>query len=200
MHNVIRTCSQATYFFTYTNCSLPFVYLTSKEVSTGLRYQYIDGLVQDCSNSIANALELPQSCTKPSACTWKFKTGHCHAECNVPALWPPSYFEDLLHDKLFLCVPFCNLPFCRLTGNSFVTFVENCLLITPIYFVIDAPIHSDWYTLRRCQMTVMPSRITCQSSIRSTFSSDKQHRNIKGPYYRPFVKGIHRWIPPTRGQ
>ena len=26
----------------------------------------IDGLVKDCSNSIANALELLQSCTKPS--------------------------------------------------------------------------------------------------------------------------------------
>ena len=26
----------------------------------------IDGLVQDCSNSIADALELLQSCTKPS--------------------------------------------------------------------------------------------------------------------------------------
>ena len=29
---------------------------------------YIDGLEQDCSNSIANALELLQSCTKPSIC------------------------------------------------------------------------------------------------------------------------------------
>ena len=27
---------------------------------------YIDGLVQDCNNSIVNALELLQSCTKPS--------------------------------------------------------------------------------------------------------------------------------------
>ena len=27
---------------------------------------HIDGLVQDCGNSIANALELPQSCAKPS--------------------------------------------------------------------------------------------------------------------------------------
>ena len=27
---------------------------------------FIDGLVQDCSKSIANALELPQSCAKPS--------------------------------------------------------------------------------------------------------------------------------------
>ena len=27
---------------------------------------YIDGLVQDCSISIANALEILQSCTKPS--------------------------------------------------------------------------------------------------------------------------------------
>ena len=28
--------------------------------------QYIDGLAQDCNNSFANALELLQSCTKPS--------------------------------------------------------------------------------------------------------------------------------------
>ena len=28
-------------------------------------HDYIDGLVQDCSNAIANALELPQSCSKP---------------------------------------------------------------------------------------------------------------------------------------
>ena len=27
---------------------------------------YFDGLVQDCSNSIANALDLLQSCIKPS--------------------------------------------------------------------------------------------------------------------------------------
>ena len=31
---------------------------------------YIDGLAQDCSNSIANALELLQSCTKPSICLY----------------------------------------------------------------------------------------------------------------------------------
>ena len=29
-------------------------------------YAQIDGLVQNCSNSIANALGLLQSCTKPS--------------------------------------------------------------------------------------------------------------------------------------
>ena len=31
-----------------------------------LRYRYIDGLVQDCGISIANALEIPQSSTKLS--------------------------------------------------------------------------------------------------------------------------------------
>ena len=31
-----------------------------------LSHWYIDGLVQDCSNSIANAMEFLQSCTKPS--------------------------------------------------------------------------------------------------------------------------------------
>ena len=35
--------------------------------SSGITMKYhFDGLVQDCSNSIANALELLQSCTKPS--------------------------------------------------------------------------------------------------------------------------------------
>ena len=33
----------------------------------------IDGLVQDCSNSIANALALLQSCTKPLVCGFKFQ-------------------------------------------------------------------------------------------------------------------------------
>ena len=31
---------------------------------------YTYGLAQDCGNSSANALELPQPCTKPSTCTW----------------------------------------------------------------------------------------------------------------------------------
>ena len=42
-----------------------------------LTYAYIDGLVQDCSNSISNALELLQSCTKPSICSiWIPKRNH----------------------------------------------------------------------------------------------------------------------------
>ena len=31
---------------------------------------YLDGVVQDCSNSIANAMELLQSCTKPLIFKW----------------------------------------------------------------------------------------------------------------------------------
>ena len=47
----------------------------------GLTHQvpeYIDGLVQDCSNSSANALELLQSCTKPWIC-------NLHLIITVPA-------------------------------------------------------------------------------------------------------------------
>ena len=119
-----------------------------------------------------------------------YKTGHCHAECNVPALWPPLYFEDFSHDKLVICFSSCNLPFCGLIGNISVTFVEDCLPITPIYFVTEAQIHTNSYKLQRCQMTVMSSRITGQQTVCSTFSSDKQHRNIKGPYYRPPLTGV----------
>ena len=36
-----------------------------EESKTSLEMTYIDGLAQDCGNSSANALELPQSCVKP---------------------------------------------------------------------------------------------------------------------------------------
>ena len=40
---------------------------------------YVDGLVQDCSNSIANALALLQSCTKPLMCRFhKASLQLCH--------------------------------------------------------------------------------------------------------------------------
>ena len=41
---------------------------------------HIEGLVQDCSNSIANALELQQSCTKPSIYPVDFFSSFCYYE------------------------------------------------------------------------------------------------------------------------
>ena len=80
-----------------------------------------------------------------------------------------------------------------LSVNISVTLVENGLLIIPIYFVIEAQIHTNSYTLQQRQITVISSQITGRQTVCSTFSSDNQHTNIKGPYYRPFVKGIYRW-------
>ena len=37
-------------------------------ISYSTNDQKLDGLVKDCSISIANALEILQSCTKPSIC------------------------------------------------------------------------------------------------------------------------------------
>ena len=45
--------------------------MTKMNIAVMLCKCCIEGLVQDCSNSIANALELLQSCTKPSVCTLK---------------------------------------------------------------------------------------------------------------------------------
>ena len=47
-------------------------------------YGYFNGLVKDCSNSIADALELLQSCTKPSIishCVWSLKLGNISLIC-----------------------------------------------------------------------------------------------------------------------
>ena len=48
-----------------------FVFVMSYFQLLMIRVVYFDSLVQDCSNSIANALELLQSCTKPSICRYE---------------------------------------------------------------------------------------------------------------------------------
>ena len=52
---------------------------------------------------------------------------------------------DRPHTLKISCFSSCNLPFCGLIGNISVTFVENGLLNTPIYFVIEAQIHTNSY-------------------------------------------------------
>ena len=49
----------------------------TKETTDGFDLQqlvHIDGLMQDCSYSSALAMELLQSCTKPSMSCWLFST------------------------------------------------------------------------------------------------------------------------------
>ena len=47
----------------------------------------------------------------------------------------------------------------------------------------------------------MTSRVTGDSSVCSAVCSDWQQRNIKGPRYCPFVRGIHWWfvVSPHKG-
>ena len=39
---------------------------------------HIDGLVQDCGNSSASAMELPQSCTKPYIYVYTYTDAYTH--------------------------------------------------------------------------------------------------------------------------
>ena len=48
---------------------------------------HTDGLVQDCGNSIANAMELPQSCTKPSIQFGPTPPSLTSHWCTVSANW-----------------------------------------------------------------------------------------------------------------
>ena len=45
---------------------------------------HFDGLVQDCSNSNALAMELWQSCTEPLILAWTLLTIYSLVECNLP--------------------------------------------------------------------------------------------------------------------
>ena len=50
------------------------VNIKSKSMTWDTIISYINGLVQDCSISIANALDILQSCPKPSICFTLFLT------------------------------------------------------------------------------------------------------------------------------
>ena len=67
----------------------------------------IDGLVQDC---IANALEILQSCTKPSIYDWKF--------CFWQALGPGLIEVMVVHSQVLQLLPCCEVTGYRLLGYS----------------------------------------------------------------------------------
>ena len=62
-------------------------------------YAYIDGLVQDCSNSIANALELLQSCNEPSIYIYESYIHKCLA-INIKTETQTSYTIVYAYYKL----------------------------------------------------------------------------------------------------
>ena len=75
---------------------------------TSLTVHYIDDLVQDCSNSIANALELLQSCTKHRYVWYDFQRSILHKN-----------YVHSFHFVMFSCgLVLANLPF-RVTPLAF---------------------------------------------------------------------------------
>ena len=64
--------------------------------------QYINGLVQDCRNSIVNALELLQSCTKPSICTcWIISLSIQYIPRNMHTVFALLCFAVVIHWLIF---------------------------------------------------------------------------------------------------
>ena len=60
----------------------------------------IDGLVQDCSNSIATTLKLLQSCTKPSTCWLFFFPLPAPLYLVVPLEYPVPPFQPLIRKQV----------------------------------------------------------------------------------------------------
>ena len=64
MPDIMRTTFSNIFRLEKTSCSLSNVHVSL--------LLHINGLVQDCSNSSALAMELLQSCPKPSICKWQY--------------------------------------------------------------------------------------------------------------------------------
>ena len=67
---------------------------------------YIYGLVQDCSNSIANALVLLQSCTKPSISSLYFMK---YTFCLIQSLININFWNKTDIYNLILMMPYFTL-------------------------------------------------------------------------------------------
>ena len=63
---------------------------------------HTDGLVQDCSNSIANALELLQFCTKPSTCEMGTKSNPSSSHDHDSMSWPPTSLTPNFYEGIVL--------------------------------------------------------------------------------------------------
>ena len=86
---------------------------------------YIDGLAQDCSNSIANALELLQSCVKPSICTTLNLL--LNDQCKVTHIW------------IWDCITISHWPFSTYTliEIQYVPDCENTVVIDIICHAVN---------------------------------------------------------------
>ena len=75
----------------------------------GARFeQYVDGLAQDCSNSIALAMELLQSCTKPSL--WSRIRKHSTCPGTLSCDWGTAYLGKCAHGLSFVAFCYGLLP------------------------------------------------------------------------------------------
>ena len=98
-------------------------YMKTMNISYGMYCMWrfvahVDGLAQDCSNSIALAMELLQSCTKPS--------NRCIHECVVLLVYLWSLGSQKITPKLLIY---------RLSLSNFGDFMELFICILSLYSI-----------------------------------------------------------------
>ena len=131
---------------------------------------YIDGLVQDFSNSIALAMELLQSCAKPSiSCIWSH-------DCSLFSLFLLNIYVQNF-DLLFLF--YTRTPE-HLPSQSCI---QNGL---PVWFSFT------WHHYDDVRMGAIASQITSLTIVYSIFYSDADQRKHQSSESLAFVRGIHR--------
>ena len=91
-------------------------------------YPYINGLVQDCSDSIATALELLQSCTKPTIYSFIWDNEYFTYISNMPLThWGRVTHKCVskLHEPSLVQIMVCRLDGAKPLSKPVL---ENCLL------------------------------------------------------------------------
>ena len=75
-----------------------YITISNNVLTLYFHVPFIDGLVQDCSNSSALAMELLQSCTKPTICG--FSNHDCSITNEMCYLWLSGYgYETYIENK-----------------------------------------------------------------------------------------------------
>ena len=152
-----------------------------------MRKKHIDRLVQDCSNSIANALELLQSCTKPSI--------SCDNNRRRIIGNSASYKIEVVHDSVFSQTPRYTHHIRHQTiwlGDSTKTDDknimtahphENTFCITQTFCMENSPdfaTQSEWYG---ALVSVWKSCVTKIQFLCNHFDNINTYENMKSKYH-----------------
>ena len=153
------------------------------------RYRYIDGLVQDCGISIANALEILQSCTKPSIYCFPWQISVSGALPMQPLQWRHNERDGVSHHQPHDCLlnHFLKAQIKKHQSSASLTFVRG-IHWWPVNSPHKGPVTRKRFPFDYVTMTIVTFYVTsfpgCRLPTRHWLDAQWPTRHILRPTWK----------------